>query len=142
MNCLKEGHTSTFCKETMMCPYCAEAHPADQCKYKGMMTSNCTACARRKKATDPTTDLKQLFSTTPRELRHSPLDPTCPARVAEKVARVNQAPAGEVRQPGPNPTVSNEDEGHAPHSEPERPAKNRAPVAEGDDEPMSETVLC
>lgn len=100
MNCLKEGHTSTYCKEAMMCPYFAEAHPAEQCKFKGMMTSNCTGCARKKKTAEPSTDLTLLFSTTPKELRHSPLDPTCPARVAEKLAKVsknlNVSPNGPV----------------------------------------------
>lgn len=53
MNFLKESHTLTYCKEDMMCPYCAEAHLAEKCEFKGMMTLNCTACARKKKFTKP-----------------------------------------------------------------------------------------
>lgn len=113
MNCLKDGHTSSHCKDKMMCPYCSEAHTADSCRLKGMMTSNCTACARHKKASEPSIDLKSLFSTTPKELSHSPLDPTCPTRVAEKVARATSGsapaqvsattsapPGGRAQEPG------------------------------------------
>lgn len=70
-----------------MCPYCYNAHPEDLGEFKGMMTPNCTACARPRKSTDKTIDLKTLLSTTPKELRHSRLDPTRPARVAGKVAQ-------------------------------------------------------
>lgn len=91
MNCLKDGHTYTHCKEAMMCPYCSGAHPADSCELKGKMTSNCTTCARVKKTKDSNLDLRTLFSTTPKDLSHSPLDPTCPARVAEKLAKAAEA---------------------------------------------------
>lgn len=91
MNCIKDGHTSTHCKEPMMCPYCAGDHPADSCELKGMMTSNCTSCARSSKSKDSTLDLKLLFSTTPKSLSHSPLHPTCPSRVAEKLARAAES---------------------------------------------------
>lgn len=84
MNCLEEGHTSSHCKATIMFPYCADQHPADQCKLRGKTTSNCTACARALKSTDASLDLKELFSTTPVHLHHSPLDPTCPTRLAIK----------------------------------------------------------
>lgn len=86
MNCLQDGHTSNHCKKELMCPYCAEPHPADGCKLKGLMTSNCTACARSLKSAKPDTNLKELFSTTPVSLSHSPLDPTCPTRAALKRA--------------------------------------------------------
>lgn len=91
MNCLKKGHTSTHCKEDMMCPYSSNAHPADSCELKGNMTSNFTAFARLKKSTNSNLDLKTLFSITPKDLSHSPLDPTCPTRVAEKLARAAAA---------------------------------------------------
>lgn len=93
MNCLQEGHTSKYCKTPVMCPYCAETHQADSCPLKSRTTSNCTACARRMKTADPALDLPQLFSTTPLLLRHSPLDPTCPARIALAVEKANQATA-------------------------------------------------
>lgn len=70
----------------MMCPYCAGAHAADRCVHKGKMTSNCTACARAIQSKTPETDLEALFSTTPVHLHHSPLDPTCPTRIAKKKA--------------------------------------------------------
>lgn len=35
---------------------------------------------------DPTADMKTIFAGALRHLRHSPLDPTCPARLAEKRA--------------------------------------------------------
>lgn len=141
MNCLKEGHTSTFCKESMMCPYCAEAHPADKCEFKGMMTSNCTACAQRKKTADPTVDLKQLFSNTPKELRHSPLDPTCPARVAEKVARVNEPQSTQAALTRPDPAVSAQEASTAAAAEVARPCQGQATAAAGTDEHMLEEVL-
>lgn len=74
-----------------MCPYCAQKHQADKCSLKGKTTSNCTACARRMKAASPTTDLHTLFSTTPLILRHSPLDPTFPGRIALSVEKTQQA---------------------------------------------------
>lgn len=43
------------------------------------------------KAATPSTDLPTLFSTTPLILRHSPLDPTCPARIALSVEKTQQA---------------------------------------------------
>lgn len=43
------------------------------------------------KAASPDTDLPTLFSTTPLILRHSPLDPTCPARIALSVEKSKQA---------------------------------------------------
>lgn len=91
MNCLQDGHTSNHCKAELMCPYCAEEHPADKCELKCLMTSNCTACARALKLKEPETDLGELFSTTPANLSHSPLDPTCPTRVAQKRAEVTKA---------------------------------------------------
>lgn len=84
MNCMGEGQTSNQCKADMMCPYCASDHPADKCELRGTMTSNCTACARALKAADQTTDLSTIFSKTPIHLHHSPLDPTCPTRLAIK----------------------------------------------------------
>lgn len=90
MNCLQDGHTSNHCKANLMCPYCAEEHPADKCELKGMMTSNCTACARALKLKKPETDLGELFSTTPTNLSHSPLDPTCPTRIAQKRAEATK----------------------------------------------------
>lgn len=91
MNCLKDGHITRYCKETLMCPYCSEAHSADSCELHGKMTTNCTACARHTLQLDPSTNLKQLFAEAPRHLRHSPLDPTCPARIAGKVAQAAAA---------------------------------------------------
>lgn len=96
MNCLKEGHTTRYCKETLMCPYCSKEHAADTCDLHGKMTTNCTACARHARDLDPGTDLKALFAEAPRSLRHSPLDPTCPARIAGKLASL----------PNPGPTVT------------------------------------
>lgn len=43
------------------------------------------------KAADDNLDLPTLFSTTPLILRHSPLDPTCPARIAQAVEKAKQA---------------------------------------------------
>lgn len=91
MNCLQDGHITRYCKEPLMCPYCAEPHAADKCELHGRLTSNCTACARQLLKTDPTVDLKSTFADTPRHLRHSPLDPTCPARIAEKLALAAKA---------------------------------------------------
>lgn len=84
MNCLAEGHTLSHCKAEIMCPYCASQHPAEQCELRGKTTSNFTACARALKTADKTVDLKLLFSTTPVQLHHSPLDPKCPTRLAIK----------------------------------------------------------
>lgn len=67
----------------------------------GKMTSNCTACARQVKLSDPTANLKSLFLETPRHIRHSPLDPTCPDRIADK-----QAKALKVTQKPPEVTPS------------------------------------
>lgn len=100
MNCLQEGHTSHHCKAAVMCPYCADAHHADTCSFRGKTTSNCTACARKMKTTDPSVDLQTVFSTTPVALRHSPLDPTCPARIALGVERAKKAAELRQRQPG------------------------------------------
>lgn len=91
MNCLEEGHTTHHCKATMMCPYCAADHPADKCDLKGKTMSNCTACARDIKASNPSTDLQELFSKTPIHLHHSPLDPTCPTRLAAKKREAAEA---------------------------------------------------
>lgn len=90
MNCLGEGHTLNHCKADMMCLYCAGDHPADKCELRSKMTSNCTACARALKTADQTTDLKTLFSKTPVHLHHSPLDPTCPARINSKRQQATQ----------------------------------------------------
>lgn len=92
----------------MLCPYCADSHHANTCPKKTTSTSNCTACARRMKATDPKLDLPLLFSTTPVLLRNSPLDPTCPAKIALAVEKAKQAA-----------DLRNEQRG-------ERPAKNPA----------------
>lgn len=93
MNCLQDSHTSRHCKENGMCPYCAKDHPADTCDLKGKLTSNCTACARHLKKNDKKIDLQALFSTTPASLHHSPLDPTCPTRIAKVVDKERQATA-------------------------------------------------
>lgn len=104
MNCLQEGHITRYCKEPLMCPFCSGPHPADSCEFHGKMTSNCTACARHAQRQDESVDLRQLFSETPRHLRHSPLDPTCPARLASKT--VKAAAAGQqLAPPAPHPTV-------------------------------------
>lgn len=103
MNSLKDGHTSTHCTEDMMCPYCSENHPAASCELSGRMTSNCTACARQRVKTNNDLDLKTLFSKSPKDLSHSPLDPTCPARVAEKQARAVAA-LGKPTDPAPTST--------------------------------------
>lgn len=87
MNCLKEGHVTRYCKEALMCPHCSENHTTESCELHGKMTTNCTVCARQAKHADPKIDLAQVFSEAPRHLRHSPLDPTCPARLADKTAR-------------------------------------------------------
>lgn len=91
MNCLQDGHTSNHCKADPLCPYCAKGHPADQCELKGTRMSNCTACARALKLNQPETHMGELFSTTPANLSHSPLDPTCPTRVAQKRAEATKA---------------------------------------------------
>lgn len=91
MNCLKDGHVTRYCKETVMCPYCSENHTAELCKLHGKMTTNCTACARHAKQENPSINLPQLFAEAPRHLLHSPLDPTCPARIAGKVAQAASA---------------------------------------------------
>lgn len=93
MNCLHKGHTSNYCKEKVMCPLCAEEHQADQCSLKGRLTTSCTACARYMKGKDPSLDLKALFAKNPVGLRHSPLDPTCPTRIAKKAELEKQATA-------------------------------------------------
>lgn len=98
MNCLHEGHTSNYCKEQLMCPLCAEEHQADQCSLKGLLTTSCTACARYLKSKDPTVDLKLLFSKSPVGLRHSPLDPTCPTRIAKAVDLERQATAAREKE--------------------------------------------
>lgn len=92
MNCLRDGHVTKFCKDKLMCPYCSGDHAADSCELHGRMNTNCTACARHAQKENPSIDLVSLFSETPRYLRHSPLDPTCPARLAEKKARVQCYP--------------------------------------------------
>ena len=43
------------------------------------------------KAAEKTLDLPLFFSTTPLVLRHSPLDPTCPARIAQAVEKAKKA---------------------------------------------------
>lgn len=86
MNCLKDGHVTRYCKEKVMCPYCSEDHTAHSCSLHGKMTANCTACARHTQSLDPNADLKTLFFEAHRHMRHSPLDPTCPARLASKKA--------------------------------------------------------
>lgn len=101
MNCLMDGHTSNHCKEEMMCPYCAGTHAADRCEQKGKMTSRCTACARAIKAKAQDTDLEALFSTAPVHLHHSPLDPTCPTRLAMKKAEAAKALASAAAPPAP-----------------------------------------
>lgn len=93
MNYLQEGHTSNYCKERVMCPFCSEDHQADKCASKGLITTSCTACARHLKKVNPEIDLKALFSKMPVSLRHSPLDPTCPTRIAVAVDKERQATA-------------------------------------------------
>lgn len=93
MNCLLNGHTSKHCKETGMCLYCASNQPADSCEIKGTMTSNCTAGARHLKKNN-----KALFSATPASLHHSPLDPTCPTRIALAVKRERRATAARAEE--------------------------------------------
>lgn len=99
MNCLEEVHTSTHCKADIMCPYCADQHPVDQCELRGKTTSNCTACARAIKTADHNADLKDLFSRTPLHLHDLPLDPTCPKRLAEKKKEAVKAMNPVVGQP-------------------------------------------
>lgn len=99
MNCIKDGHTSNYCEAEMMCPYCAEAHPEDLCKLRGIITSNCTACARALKNSNDGTDLKTLFSTTPVQLHHSPLIPTCPTRITQKKSDAKKANTPADKQP-------------------------------------------
>lgn len=91
MNYLKDGHVTKYCKEQMMCPYCSEEHTAESCELHGKMTTNCTACARHARREEASINLVSLFSEAPRYLRHSPLDPTCPAGLAEKKARAQAA---------------------------------------------------
>lgn len=98
MNCLQEGHTSNYCKEQVMCPYCSEGHQADKCPSKGLITTSCTACARHMKTANPSLDLKALFAKTPVGLRHSPLDPTCPTRIAGLVEKERRATAQREQQ--------------------------------------------
>lgn len=117
MNCLQEGHITRYCKEELMCPYCAGPHAADKCEWHGKMKTNCTACARHMQKANPTADIKAIFSETPRHLRHSPLDPTCPARIAEKQALAAKA------TPTDPPTSAN-------------PAITR-PIVVPDDEPVT-----
>lgn len=121
MNCLQDGHSSKYCKTQVMCPYCAKAHHADTCSLKGKTTSNCTSCARRMKSSDPTLDLTTFFSTTPLVLRHSPLNPTCPAWIAHGVEKArlatelrkqqaggsgtNQQPSGNTTGTSTNPSL-------------------------------------
>lgn len=100
MNCLQDRHTSNHCKTDLMCPYFSESHPADKCELRGLMTSNCMACARALKTTKNDVDLKTLFSTTPLHLRHSPLDPTCPTRLALKRAEAAKAAKATTVPPG------------------------------------------
>lgn len=102
MNCLKDGHITKYCKDQLMCPYCSGPHSAESCELHGKMTTNCTACARHAQRADPSVDLVSLFSEAPRYLRHSPLDPTCPARLAEKKSRVQEA----SRPPGPSSALN------------------------------------
>lgn len=90
MKCLKDGHVTKYCKENVMCPYCSASPTAESCDLHGKMTTNCTACARHAQQTDPSIDLVSLFAEAPRHLRHSPLDPTCPARLAEKKAKAQE----------------------------------------------------
>lgn len=105
LNCLKDGHITRYCKDAVMCPYCAGSHTAESCDQHGKMTTNCTACARHARQGDPTVDLAQLFSEAPRHLRHSPLDPTCPARLADKKAK---AAAAALAPPPPAPPAGKE----------------------------------
>lgn len=65
MNCLKEGHTTCYCKEKLMCSYCSEEHAADTCDLHGKIMTKCTACARHALNLDPATNLKSLFAETP-----------------------------------------------------------------------------
>lgn len=98
-----------------MCPYCAENHQADTCTLKSRTTSDCTACARRMKDADASLDLAHLFSTTPLILRHLPLDPTCPARIALAVEKAKKATelrqqqqaTGQASKPPTDASVSN-----------------------------------
>lgn len=98
MNCLQEGHTSNYCKEQVMCPFCSEDHQADKCPSKGLITTSCTVCARHMRRCNPSIDLKALFAKTPVGLRHSPLDPTCPTRIAGLVEKERQATAQREQQ--------------------------------------------
>lgn len=102
MNCLQEGHTSNFCKEQVMCCYCSEEHQADKCPSQGLTTKSCTACARHLKKGNLSLDLKELFSKTPVGLHHSPLDPTCPTRIAGIVEKEKQATLQRAHAPAPS----------------------------------------
>lgn len=122
MNCLQEGHITRYFKAQLMCPYCAEPHAADQCEMHGKLTTNCTTCARQLLKTDPTTNLKTVFSETPRHLRHSPLDPTCPARIAEKLTLATKANKKKNDPPSPP------DHPHLTPNIATKPTANQQPV--------------
>lgn len=108
MNCLEKGHTSNHYKAAMMCPYCADEHPEDKCELRARMKSNCTTCAREHKATNQGADLNLLSSTTPIHLHHSPLDPTCPTRLAiKKKEALQRPPAADQAPKEPAVTTTN-----------------------------------
>lgn len=98
MSCLQEGHMSNHFTSKMMFPYCVEAHQVDMCLIESTMTSNWTACARAHKITQPDLELKTIFSKTPLNLRHSLLDPICPARLATKKSEAAKAALTAAKQ--------------------------------------------
>lgn len=106
------------------------------------MTSNCTACAREKKTAEPSTDLKVLFSATPKKLRHSPLDPTCPTWVAEKLAKVSKTPTDQTNNPKSKKATST---GKQPRQASDtivldREGDGKPATAAGEDDIMTEAV--
>lgn len=108
MNCLEDSHITRYYRAKLMCPYCAKPHTADKCDLHGRLTTKCTACARQMQKADPAFDLNSIFAETPRHLRHSPLDPTCPARIAEKLAQVVRTEQRQETLPaqGPSPPLT------------------------------------
>lgn len=94
MNCCKLGHTAARCPNDPLFPYCALKHHTHSCPKRGTVAMKCTACARRRVESDPTVNLKTLFSDDPSELCHSPLDPACPARTPSPAQAAPEGAAG------------------------------------------------
>lgn len=118
-------NVTKYCKDQLMCPYFAGEYSAESCDLHGKMTTNCTACARHAQRGDASISLVSLLSEAPCHLRHSPLDPTCPARLAEKksiaqAASKRQSSSSSLKKRAPTLAVT-------PDSEPTiGPAVNKA----------------